>query len=341
MTRSLAAIAPRDRAEAIRRRLRAEGLLRIDLGVLHDGEVVAFPILAPLPAPSDDLRTEFRDFPPRAAWSAGSYRERVHLPEKFRPLLPRAFDVVGEIVLIRLPDEIVPFRSEVGRALLETVPGARLVGWDHGVHGLERRRTLERIAGDGTWRTVHRENGLAFEVDVEAAYFSPRLAREHAHVADQVGPRERVFDLCCGVGPFALTIASRRRGREIVAVDVNPRAIELVRGNLARLGLEGRVRPVEADIARFLPSAGRADRIIFNLPHEGIKYLPLGLAAVEPGGVLHYYEVTERMTQPHRARELVAMTNPRDGWTAGPAHVVHPYSPRSDLLAYTLPRAAP
>ena len=341
MTSSLGVVVPRRNAEDVRRALRARNLLRRDLAVLHRGGEVVFPVTSALEPLPDGARVEVAEFDGVPDAVEGSYRERVDLPETLRELLPRAFDVVGEIVLIRLPPEIVPYRAVVGAALLEFVPGARLVGWDRGVHGPERRRRLERIGGSGPWRTVHRENGIDLEVDVEAAYFSPRLAREHDRVALRAGAGERIFDLCCGVGPFALTIAARGRGREVLAVDLNPRAVELLRSNIARLGLGDRVRAVEADVRDFLRTSGPADRIILNLPHEGIKYLPLGLAAVERGGVLHYYEVTDRMHEPDRPQELLALPGAGSGWTAEPPRIVHPYSPTSDLVAYTLLRSGP
>ncbi|GGC95435.1 16S RNA G1207 methylase RsmC [Tersicoccus solisilvae] len=49
----------------------------------------------------------------------------------------------------------------------------------------------------------------------------------------------RFLDLGCGWGPVALTLALRSPEAEVVAVDVNQRALELVRRNAAALGLAG------------------------------------------------------------------------------------------------------
>ena len=52
-------------------------------------------------------------------------------------------------------------------------------------------------------------------------------------------PASRTFlDLGCGWGPIALDLASRCPDGQIIAVDVNERALALTRDNAARLGLE-------------------------------------------------------------------------------------------------------
>jgi tRNA (guanine37-N1)-methyltransferase len=199
--------------------------------------------------------------------------------------------VVGEIVLIRLPASLRPYASAIGAALRTFVPGARLVVEDRGVVGPDRTRQLLRLAGDGPFVTVHRENGLAFEVDLERAYFSPRLAREHERIARLVQPGEAVLDLCCGVAPFAVTIARRHPGCRVAAVDANPRAIELAAGNAQRNHVATSVSAVAADAARFLETAPSFDRIVLNLPHEGHRFFSGIGRALRPGAPLHYYSI--------------------------------------------------
>jgi tRNA (guanine37-N1)-methyltransferase len=289
------------------------------------------------PVPGGDV-TE-RDFAPRSERAPRTYRDLLELPPELRRKLPRAFDVIGDVVLVRIPPELERQAPRIGAALLAFVPGARRVGWDRGVEGPLRRRTIEPLAGTGTWRTRHRENGVEFVVDPEVAYFSPRLAREHALVADRVRAGDRVLDLCCGVGPFALTIARSGRARSIVAVDANPEAIALLRENAVHLGVVDRVRAVEARIETFLTETETADFLVYNLPHEGIKYLPSVSEAVAPGGSLQYYEVVPRAAVRMRAEELVnGLPRPAE-WCLRSWRRVHPYSPLSDLIAFTLERS--
>ena len=331
--RARALLVERGRGEATRRELVAAHALRTDLEIQEDGDRLAFPLVPEASVRPEWGTVDLREFEPRKGATPSEFRDLLDLPEAELRLVPRSFDVVGDVVLVRLPAELEVRRFAIGEALLRFVPSCRLVGLDRGVRGPERRREVERIAGSGPWATRHRENGLDFEVDLERAYFSPRLSGEHARVAAEVRSGDAVYDLCCGVGPFSVTIARDGRASSIVAVDANPAAIELLRRTLGRYPFGPRVRPVEARLEEFVVSAPTAHRVIVNLPHEGIKYAALVAPLVAPGGGLYYYEVVPREEIVGRATVVQAALSVRGAWSVPTVRVVHPYSPSSDLIA--------
>jgi tRNA (guanine37-N1)-methyltransferase len=339
VTRSAALRVDRRRGEEVRERLAATGALRTDLEIRREGQFLVLPVVLPLqPDPTWGEWTE-ADFERLPHSAVRSYRELLKWTEAEAELLPRSFDVVGDIVLIRIPEELRSRSAEIGDALRRFVPGIRLVGADFGVHGKARRRRLVAISGSGPWRTRHRENGIEFDVDVDRAYFSPRLAREHELVSVEVEPSDRVFDLCCGVGPFSLTIAKRERAREIIAIDANPAATQLLESTRARYDFARRIQVRNERIEQFLAGGAAAERVIFNLPHEGIKYLPSVAQSVAPGGRLYYYELVAREDVGRRKEQIVQQTDSPDEWSVAAMHSVHPYSPRADIMAFTLQRA--
>ncbi len=329
-------VAP-SRAEAVRQALRDQGLLRRDLRAVRTAAQVAFPVSRAPARKLPGTRLEEREIGP-ARSRPRSYRDLLELDPVVQKLLPRAFDVLGDVVLVRLPAELSSQAERIGDALLRFVPGARKVGWDQGVHGTARIRRIVPIAGAGPWRTLYRENGLEFVVDPEQVYFSPRLAREHARVASEAAEGETIWDLCCGLGPFSMAIAHRLHRSRIVAVDSNPAAIELLRENAKRQSVADRIDARVETVERFLTSAERADRVILNLPHEGIKYLPSVSAAVAPGGTVHYYEVTPHADASMRESEILDRLQPRGRWEVLDSHRVHAYAPHADLRAFTLRR---
>ena len=71
------------------------------------------------------------------------------------------------------------------------------------------------------------------------------------------------FDIGTGTGVLAAVLA-RRGIREVLATDINPRAVHCARENLRRLGLTDRVRVVKADL--WPDGHRRADLIVCNPP---------------------------------------------------------------------------
>jgi tRNA (guanine37-N1)-methyltransferase len=328
---------PAPDAEATRRRLLNAGALRPGLRLLRREGRVWIPVRGG-PDSSEVPEAVEIEFPEPPAPRAKGYQELVELPASLRPELPRAFDVVGEVVLLRIPPALRPYGPAIGAALLDFVPGARLVGEDRGVVGAERTRRLLRLAGEGSFVTVHRENGLEIEVDLEHAYFSPRLAREHDRIAGEVRAGESVLDLCCGVAPFALTIARRHPSCRLVAVDVNPRAIELVQSNVHRNRCRARVTPIAMDAGKFLESAAPFDRIVLNLPHEGHRFFPGIARALRPGGTFHYYAILSREGATAELARRLGALGPAEQWHIAGRHRVHAYSPDQELVATEIKR---
>ncbi|MFY9717067.1 MAG: methyltransferase domain-containing protein [Thermoplasmata archaeon] len=336
--RARALTVPRDRGEAVRQELAEAGVLRTDLKIRTGDGTIVFPVVGDETALASWGVIGESDFDLRTADGPSDYRELLAGTADEREILPRSFDVVGDVVLVRLPPEVHHRGAEIGEALLRFVPRARIVGADHGVHGVERRRSIERLAGEGGWATVHRENHLDLTVDLEKAYFSPRLAREHARVAAEVEVGDRVYDLCCGIGPFSVHIARDGRAREIVAVDANPEAIDLLRRTLSRYPFGSRVTPIEARIEAFLPDRAPFERAILNLPHEGIKYVSSVAELVAPGGRLYYYEIVPRSEFEHRGDVIAGALEPVGHWNTAGVRVVHPYSPDADLAGFVFAR---
>jgi len=59
---------------------------------------------------------------------------------------------------------------------------------------------------------------------------------------------------------------------------------------------------------------------------------------VGPAGALHYYELTDRSKFEARGDELVTRCLSPAPWRVADRRVVHPYSPESDLVAFTFER---
>ncbi len=215
------------------------------------------------------------------------------LPPELLAAVPQAFDIVGDIIIIEIPQPLKDYTQLVGEAILGIHRNVKVVlGKAGDVSGVYRVRDYTYIAGEKRTNTVHREFGCSYRVDVAKAYFSPRLGHEHMRVAGQVAAGEVVADLFAGVGPFSVLIGKQCPQAKVYGVDLNPDAIELLKLNVQTNKVEGNVFPVCADSREFSKSQlrGTADRAIMNLPETAIEFVDAACNAIKPaGGIVHFY----------------------------------------------------
>ncbi len=116
------------------------------------------------------------------------------LSEEENEQLISAFDQIGDIIVVRIPDSLVSKKQIIGKTLLEQVNTANSVFYQSSpVEGDYRTRKLEVIAGVDKTQTEYKENGCRFIVDVEKAFFSPRLSTERERIAGLVKDGEVII----------------------------------------------------------------------------------------------------------------------------------------------------
>jgi tRNA (guanine37-N1)-methyltransferase len=197
----------------------------------------------------------------------------------FRP----SFEVVGDIAMVEDNDA-----ERVAAALMSTSKSIKtVIAPISDVEGEFRTRRFRHVAGEARTVTLHREHGLRYRVDLEGAYFTPRLGTERLRIAGLVSPGDVVLDMFAGVGPFALLLA--KKGAEVIAMDKNPVAVKYLREN-ALLNKVNNIEILEGDAAELaLRYEDRADHVIMNLPHSASAFLFPAMRAAKPGGMVHYY----------------------------------------------------
>lgn len=140
---------------------------------------------------------------------------------------------------------------------------------------LEQAGIVER---DGAlWRsTVRWSNlqGLLFAhsayptTQADSVFFGPdsyRFAQLiDAHLQQHVEPIQRVADIGCGAGVGAMIVARARHAAQVLAVDINPRALRLCAVNAELAGLSN-VTDYHSDILRSVE--GPFDLIVANPPY--------------------------------------------------------------------------
>src|SRR5438094_689605 len=112
--RSLSLEVPAAKGEEVRRRLQELGRLRKDLRIRREGDRLYLPISAEVALGYPMVEREF----PEGYVLVTSYRDLLALPPRLEPLLPRAFDAIGDIVVLRLPEELNGLERQIGDAIL-------------------------------------------------------------------------------------------------------------------------------------------------------------------------------------------------------------------------------
>jgi tRNA (guanine37-N1)-methyltransferase len=213
------------------------------------------------------------------------------LSEKESEELFSAFDQVGEIIIVRIPESLLPKKKIIGEKLLEQVKTARSVFYQSSsVEGDFRTRDLEIIAGEDNTVTEYKEFGCRFMVDVEKAFFSPRLSSERDRISNLVQDGEIVINMFGGVGTFSI-IAAKRKKCTVYNIDINPIAANLCEKNVGLNKLAGSVISIQGDAAKIVEKQlkDKGDRVLMLLPERSDEFLSSAISATKSNGIIHYY----------------------------------------------------
>lgn len=243
---------------------------------------------------------------------------------------PHSHDELGDLIIIKLPEQIRAHSSAIGEALLAQHPKTRLVLQDRGVKGPWRVRDLRRMAlregAEETMRTTVREHGCELLVNPGKVYYSPRLASERAAtvetartLASQLGRPIALADPYAGAGPaVAVLISQTNLVGSLLAADLNPDALEFLQSNIdvsgldeAHIGCHDALSLADDDTYR-----NRFDLLLVNLPHESLNHIEriLPLLSRQQESVLRGWAIieNENMDQARRGLEQPIITDGRE-----------------------------
>ena len=275
---------PKGDAESFRSRLLAEGILSRDHRIRSDDDHVLIPVTSE-PEWMDTVDEELETIEHKET----DYRNLVDT--EFREQLPSSFDVIGDVAVVKIPDELLELKEQIGSAILRTV-GVRVVMMDSGVKGELRIRDLERIAGSGTSETVHKEFGVRMATDPSKVYFNPRLATERMRIASLVRDNEIIIDMFAGVAPFPLVISKHSRPGRIFAIDLNADAKGFMDRNI-EMNKATDIIAIQGDVRDVIHDLPMADRIIMNLPQIAFEFLDLALSHININGTIHLHRIMD------------------------------------------------
>ena len=202
-----------------------------------------------------------------------------------------AFDQIGSIIIVRIPDSLLHKKKIIGETLLNEVKIVRSVFYQSSaVEGNFRTRNLEILAGEDNTETEYKEFGCRFIVDVKNAFFSPRLSTERERIAKLAQDGEVLTNMFAGVGMFSI-MAAKKKKCTVYSLDLNPTASKLCERNIALNKLAGKVISINGDASKIIEAQliDKSDRTLTLLPERSDEFLESAIKTTKSGGIIHYY----------------------------------------------------
>ncbi len=202
-----------------------------------------------------------------------------------------AFDQIGDIIIVRIPDSLLSKKKLIGETLLKEVKIVKSVFYQASpVEGDFRTRNLEILAGENKTETEYKEFGCRFAVDVANAFFSPRLSTERERIANLIQEGETIVNMFAGVGMFSI-MAAKKKKCTVYSIDINPIASKLCEKNIGLNKLLGKVISINGDTSKIIEENLQdiSDRTLMLLPERSDEFLNDAIKTTKDGGIIHYY----------------------------------------------------
>lgn len=215
------------------------------------------------------------------------------LPPEDISKLYSAFDIVGSIIILRIPDSLDSRKHIIADTVLMNIKSAKSIfAQTSAVQGDYRLRNLEYLAGVNCTATEHREHGCRFKVDVSKTYFSPRLSTERMRISKMIADNEIITNMFAGVGTYSILIAKSNKTCKVYSIDSNPIANELALVNAQLNKVRERVIPICGDAREVIAKQlrGTSTRVLMPLPEKAKEFVDFAVMALkEKKGMIHYF----------------------------------------------------
>jgi len=223
------------------------------------------------------------------------------LTEEELSVLPRGFQNVGEVVIIKLNPKLRGKKILIAEKYLELLPSVKSIYLNSGrVKGQFRTpEKIEHLVGVKNSIISHKEHGVIYKFDFTKIMFSMGNLNERKFLSTLVKEGEVIVDMFAGIGYFSLPIAKHSKPKRIFSIELNPESFKYLAENIKLNHFEDIITPIKGDcrieVINLSNSGLKADRVImgvFPAPKDFIKEA-LTLARVE-GTIYHYEGITEK-----------------------------------------------
>ncbi|AKB18656.1 class I SAM-dependent methyltransferase family protein [Methanosarcina sp. WWM596] len=251
------------------------------------------------------------DFPvteqeyPEFLEKTGSMKEYLKgsLSETELSQVPSGWHILGDIIIVSIPDTLESKKIQIAKALLSMYPKCKSVVRDFGIEGQFRQPKRELLLGTST-ETIHKEHGCFFKQDVTKVMYSKGNLEERKKMS-KLGKGEVVVDMFAGIGYFSIPVAVHAHPEKIISIEINPESFAYLKENIRLNHVEAIITPILGDCSQAAPE-GEADRVIMGYVGTTHHYLETAIKSLKiSGGILHYHETVPENLARTRPEERI------------------------------------
>ena len=138
-------------------------------------------------------------------------------------LLPRGFQTLGNIVILKLKPELLNKKEIISKTYLDLLPSIRSVYINRGKITGEFREPekIEFLAGVDDPIVEHKEHEIIYRFDITKIMFSKGNLKERKILATFVKEGEVIVDMFAGIGYFSLPIGKHSNAKKIYSIEIN------------------------------------------------------------------------------------------------------------------------
>ncbi|UCC21251.1 MAG: class I SAM-dependent methyltransferase family protein [Promethearchaeota archaeon] len=214
--------------------------------------------------------------------------------------LPRGFQTLGDVIIIKLNQKLFEKERLIAEAYLNLLPKIRSVYVNRGkiIGTFREPEKIELIGGEDNPIIEHKEHDVIYKFDITKIMFSKGNINERKYLASLVTTEEIIVDMFAGIGYFSLPIAKHSPVERIYSIELNPESYKFLVENIKINHLEDKIIPINGncniEVVKLSKSGIRANRIIMGVFPAPKEYIKEALTLVgDNGTIIHYEGVVE------------------------------------------------
>ena len=221
---------------------------------------------------------------------------RSVLNEEELSVLPRGFQTIGNVIILKLNPKLFQKKEIIANAYLDLLPKIKAVYLNRGriVGKFREPENIEFLAGIDDPIVDHKEHGIIYKFDITKIMFSKGNVNERRFLATLVRKGEIIVDMFAGIGYFSLPIAKHSEVERIYSIELNQVSYQFFTENIKINHLENKITPINGDcreeVIKLSNSGIRADRIIMGVFPAPVSYINEALTLIKDKGSMFHYE---------------------------------------------------